>query len=488
MNLLDELKPTALWHFFKELSAIPRCTGKETAVSDYIIAQAKKYHCSAIQDKAGNIIIKKPATTGYHKAPLVIIQSHLDMVCEKASTTVHDFKKDPIKLVKKNDYIHADGTTLGADDGIGVAAMLTLLQDNSITHGPLELVFTVNEARGTRGAYALSPTILQGRILINLDSEEDGTLFIGCAGGIDTIGTLPITLMPVPADHRALTLQLSGLQGGHSGLEINLGRANAVKVLTRLINTLLNYNAHLVHLESGSFRNAIPAEAAATILIPELKSTEALEALSLLFKCIKKEHELSDPNMTLAITNTRSQKNALSADSSKKLINILLALPQDVLRMNPSMPNTVSISTNIARVTMDSNFATIETKQRGMSEVEKAYAHYMVSSVFELAQASVITADDYPAWQPYFNTTLSLQAQATYRKTFGRDPKVKAVHAGLECAIIAQKIPDIQMISFGPTIEGGHSPNERLRIDTVPKFWTLLTALLKDIAQRHINS
>lgn len=485
MNPLEGLKPAELWQFFKEVSSIPRCSGNEKAITEYILQKAQKAQLSVRQESGGNIIIKKPASIGYEKAPTVVLQSHLDMVCEKMSTAIHDFNKDSIKIIRKDGYIYADGTTLGADDGIGVAAMLAVMSDRNLAHGPLEFIFTVNEARNMAGAQSLTPESVQGRILLNLDSEKDGTLFIGCAGGIDTIGTLAVTWQEAPTDYRAITLTLSGLQGGHSGLEIHYERANAIKIMAFLVNYLLAAEALLVSFEGGERRNAIAREAFATVLLPETRASSILDHTKELFNCIKKEYSVVDPLISLAITNTCSQKTVLSSTSARTFIDLLLALPHGVLRMSPLLEGVVAISTNLARVYKQDYALIIETKQRAMTDIEKKCAQQSVEAVFRLANAAITTANEYHAWEPKFNTTLALQAQAVYKKLFGKDLFVTALHAGLECAVIAQKIPDMQMISFGPTIEGGHSPLERIKIDTVEPFWLFLVALLKDIAQRY---
>jgi dipeptidase D len=485
-NSITSLKPTRIWHYFNEILAVPRPSKKEEKIAAYIIAFGKKFNLETVTDKAGNVLIRKPAAKGYEKTPGVILQGHLDMVCEKNSDRIFDFDKDPIEAYIDGDWLKARGTTLGADDGIGLAAMLAVLESPDLIHGPLECLFTVDEETGLTGAFALKPGFLKGSVLLNLDSEDDGEFFIGCAGGRDTLIELPFETEKTPAGAIAYKVSVGGLSGGHSGDEIHKGRGNANKILNRLLwNCSNQYHLRLSSFEGGNLRNAIPREAVATVLIPESDSKRFLKYVKAYATAIQNELRASDAGVSVSAAKTDLPALVLDIPSQIRLLNSLYACPHGVMAMSQDIPGFVETSTNLASVKMDKGFIRIATSQRSSISTAKDDISAMVASVFSIVGGRIEHTDGYPGWTPNPNSKLVELAVETYESLYKKKPVVRAIHAGLECGLIGDKYPGMDMISYGPTLRGVHSPDEKIEIATVQKFWDLTQELLRKIAKKY---
>jgi dipeptidase D len=484
-NAIEGLTPEPLWRYFAELSAIPRGSKHEEKASAYVAGVARRLGLKSRTDACGNVVVRKDAATGREGAPGIVIQGHLDMVCEKNADTVHDFDRDPIVLRRQGNAITATGTTLGADDGIGVAIGLALMENCPVAHGPLEFLFTVDEETGLTGANNLEKDFLLSRILINLDSEEEGVLCVGCAGGMDTRGVVPVSFEPLPANHRLFLLKTAGLRGGHSGLDIHRGRGNAIKLLNRALRDLAGDGARLISIEGGNKRNAIPREAAAVIALPEISVGQLEEKVKQYAALYKAELAVTDPGVELTMEPLQSgEKPVIGRDSAPALLNLLSVIPHGVIGMNAAIPGLVETSTNLARVSTTEEALVIETSQRSMVESEKADIVATVCAAFGLIGASVSHGDGYSAWRPDLSSPILKTAQAIYRRKFGKDPVVKAIHAGLECGIIGDKFPGMDMLSLGPTLEMVHSPAERVPIDSVERVWEFLIDIIKTVGNK----
>jgi dipeptidase D len=476
----EGLKPELVWKYFEEIARIPRCSGNEAAISKYVAATAKRLGLTAKVDEVGNVVARKPASPGREHARGVVLQGHLDMVGEKNKDKKHDFDRDPIELVRKDNLIMANGTTLGADNGIAIATCLAIMEDKSLEHGPLEFLFTIDEERGLTGAKSLAENALQGRILLNLDSEEEGELYVGCAGGRDTAGKWEATFDPSPAQALAAMLKVSGLRGGHSGLEIDKGRGNALKIINRVIIGLSGLGVRLSSLDGGNKRNAIPREAEAKLYIPKKAWVEAADLVDGLNATIRAEYATAESGLeiTLAAIKGARKGKVLKSAIQKKLCKTLSALPHGVIRMSPDIPGLVQTSTNLAIVTTGKKSVMAATSQRSSVASEILEICQTVANIFELGGAEIEASAGYPGWKPNLDSEILKIAKETYKSLTGREPLVKAVHAGLECGIIGEKFPGMDMVSFGPSMEAVHSPEEKLYIDTVEKFWNYLLAIL----------
>jgi dipeptidase D len=477
-SAIDGLNPSLVWKYFAAFSQVPRCSKHEAAASQFIVDTAKRLGLAVTQDRFGNVAVKKPASAGREQAPGICLQGHLDMVCEKSPTTVHDFSKDPIELVRRGNTLMAKGTTLGADNGIAVATNLAIMEDRSLEHGPLEFLFTVDEETGLTGANNLQPGFIESRTLLNLDSEEEGALYVGCAGGKDTIGTWAVEYEPAPPGLAPLEVTVSGLRGGHSGMEIDKGRGNALKILTRVLRALGDRGARLSRIDGGNKRNAIAREAHARVYVADLADAEAIVGR---WNATARA-ELATVEPELLVTASRPADcdgQVWAARHQKQIMQALGALPHGVVKMSADIASLVETSTNLAVVTTERNTVTIATSQRSsvVSEIDEIVD--AVSTVFELAGARVEHTDGYPGWKPNLDSPILKTAVATFAALYGREPAMKAIHAGLECGVIGEKYPGIDMVSFGPTLEGVHSPDEKIHIDTVPRFWEFLLAILK---------
>jgi len=483
-NIIEGLQPQNLWRHFYDLTRIPRCSKNEKQVGEHILSIARRNGLEAKQDSFGNIVICKPASPGCENAPTVILQGHMDMVCEKNKETIHNFEKDPITLVRDGDYIKADGTTLGSDNGIGVSAALAIMENKSLTHGPLEFLFTVDEETGLTGATNLSSDFLQGRILLNLDAEEEGSLYVGCAGGKDSIITFALEFEPAPANTVPLEVNVKGLRGGHSGVDIHTGRANAIKLLNRVLwNLSESFSIRLAKMEGGSKRNAIPREAEALIYVSKKHLDDVKRAIEKLDAVVRAEVAAVEKNFVLTAEEVKGLRKGkvIKRTIQKKILNLLYALPHGVIKMSADIPGLVETSTNVATVNTSKKAFVIGTSQRSSVDTEKQDIVDQVQAAALLAGATVEHTDGYPGWKPNMNSRVLTVAEAAYQLLFNRKPEVKAIHAGLECGIIGEKFPGIDMISFGPTIENPHSPDERVNIETVKVFWDYLLAVLKQL-------
>ncbi len=479
------LKPEKLWYYFNEILKIPRPSKSEEQIAAYLINFGNDHKLETIQDDVGNILIRKPASKGMENLKCVCLQGHIDMVCEKNADKEFDFNKDVIEAYIEDGWIKARGTTLGADDGIGLAAMLAILVENSIKHGPLECLFTVDEESGLTGAFGLKPGFLQGEILLNLDSEDDGELFIGCAGGVDTVVEIPYLKEPVPADSIAYRVNVSGLVGGHSGDDINKGRGNANKILNRLLwNATDQYDLRISEFDGGKLRNALAREAFATIIIPSSHRHEFEEYISKYQTIVQQELKITEPKLEVGFAITDLPEFLIDKTTQKNLLNALYACPHGVIAMSQEIPDFVETSTNLASVKTEENSIVVTSSQRSSVESAKKDVRDMVASTFRLTGAKIKHSDGYPGWKPDPDSEIVKIIVDSYRKLFNEEPKVLAVHAGLECGLIGDKYPDMDMISYGPTIRGAHSPDERLEISTVEKFWDLTLEVLRQIPKK----
>ncbi|MCM1029896.1 MAG: aminoacyl-histidine dipeptidase [Oscillibacter sp.] len=477
---LQNLKPEALWHYFEEICRIPRPSKKEGKIAAYLMDFAQKQGLEARQDEAGNVLIKKPAIKGMEKAPVVVLQSHMDMVCEKNAATSHDFDRDPIQPYVDGEWVKARGTTLGADDGIGMAAQLALLASTDIKHGELECLFTVDEETGLTGAFALKPGFFDGRILLNLDSEDEGELFIGCAGGIDTVIEMPVETQPTDPQGFAMKITVKGLQGGHSGDDINKGRGNAIKILNRFLWEInAGYGIGVAEIDGGNLRNAIAREACAIIIVPAEKKESIRVDFNLYLAEMEEVWKITEPGLKMELESVNLPFRTFTAESTTKLLNALYACPHGVFAMSYRMPGMVETSTNLASVKMKGEKTVIViTSQRSDVASEKMNIAQMVASVFKLANAKVVHGEGYPGWTPDPDSVILKIAVDSYRKLFGKEPLVRSIHAGLECGLFLEKYPGMDMVSFGPTLRGVHSPDEKVNIATVEMWWRHLVDIL----------
>lgn len=483
MNVLKDLKPAMVWKYFEEICQVPRPSKKETKIGEWLMEFARKNDLKAKQDEAGNVLISKPAVKGRENAPGIVLQSHMDMVCEKNSDTKHDFDRDPIVPYIDGEWVKAKGTTLGADDGIGMAAALVVLTSDDICHGPVECLFTVDEETGLTGAFALKPDFFEGRILLNLDSEDEGEIFIGCAGGIDTVVKMPYDTVTTPAGQFAVKITVKGLQGGHSGDDINKGRGNAIKILNRFLWDInARYGILAEKFEGGNLRNAIAREASAVIVFDEALKEKVRVDFNVYVADMEEVWNLTEPGLSLDLESTPVPSAVLTKDSTARLLNGLYACPHGVFAMSYRMPGMVETSTNLASVRfVENNTILITTSQRSDINSEKMNIAHMVASVFTMTGAEVTHGEGYPGWAPNPNSAILKTSVETYKKLFGKEPLVKSIHAGLECGLFLEKYPTMDMISFGPTLRGVHSPDEKINIETVQKWWKHLVAVLEQV-------
>ena len=477
------LEPKQLWQCFYEICQVPRPSKKEEQIIDFLMNWGKKHGIDTVKDHAGNVLMRKPATKGYEKRPTVVLQAHMDMVCEKNSDVNHDFLKDPIQTYIDGEWLKAKGTTLGADNGIGMAAMMAVMLDEEAKHPALECLFTVDEETGLTGAFELKKGFLSGNRLLNLDSEDDGEIFIGCAGGVDTLINLPYTEEEAPKDLYYCKVTLKGLCGGHSGDDIEKGRANANKLMNRFLWSVnKKRNIRISEINGGNLRNAIPRESYCVFGVPE-KFRDTLSAmLNQYLSDVQAEYAVTEPNLQMDLETVKTPKTVISKVATKKLLNSVYACPNGVIRMSDDMPGLVETSTNLASVKMkDGKNIEIVTSQRSSVESAKKDIAMMVESVFVLAGAKVSHSDGYPGWKPNPKSEVAQVISSSYNRLFGKSPKVKAIHAGLECGLFSKKYPKMDMASFGPTMRGVHSPDERLHIKDTEKFYHLLLDVLENM-------
>ena len=478
-----DLKPTGVFHYFEEICQVPRPSKKEEKIIAYLKAFGEKHQLETKCDEAGNVLIKKPATPGMENRKTVVLQSHVDMVCEKNNDVQHDFLNDPIETEIDGEWLKAKGTTLGADNGIGVATELALLADNTLQHGPLECLFTIDEETGLTGAFALKEGFMTGEILLNLDSEDEGELFIGCAGGIDSVAEFTYQETEIPAGYFCCKISVKGLKGGHSGGDIHLGRGNANKILNRFLNDALKkYDLYLCEIDGGNLRNAIAREAHAVVAVPESCKHDLRTDLNIFAADVQAEYCVVEPDLQLIMESEEPRNTAIDKDTTLRLLQAIYATPHGVFAMSQDIPGLVETSTNLASVKMKpGHIIRIETSQRSSTASSKQDIANMVRTVFEMAGAKVSFGDGYPGWKPNPHSEILKVAAASYKRLFGTEAKIKAIHAGLECGLFLDKYPSLDMISFGPTLQGVHSPDERMLIPTVQKFWDHLLDILQNI-------
>jgi len=482
---LKKLKPEQLWYYFTEILEIPRPSKKEEKIIKYLIDFGKNNNLETIQDDVGNILIRKPATQGMENIKSVVLQSHMDMVCEKNADVEFDFDNDPIQAWIDGEWVKAKGTTLGADDGIGIATQLAILDSSEIEHGPIECLFTIDEETGLTGAFGLKPGFLKSEILLNLDSEDDGELFIGCAGGKDTVITMGLNKVPLPEGYVSYKVSVSGLVGGHSGDDIQKGRANANKLLNRVLwYSADNFDLMVHNFDGGNLRNAIAREAFAIVCLPSGNEKDFIEYINKFEKIARSEYKITEPDLKINSAKTDEPEFLIDKQTQEKLLNALYACPHGVIAWSADIPNFVETSTNLASVKFKDDEIIITTSQRSSVESAKEDICGMVASVFRLTGAKIEHTDGYPGWTPNPNSMIVDLTRDSYKKLFEEDPKVLAIHAGLECGLIGDVYPEMDMISYGPTIKGAHSPDERLKIDTVVKFWDLTLDVLKKIPKK----
>ena len=482
MSELSQLSPQPLWDIFAKICSIPHPSYHEEQLAEHIMGWAKEKGLHAERDQVGNILIRKPATAGMENRKPVVLQAHLDMVPQKNNDTVHDFTKDPIQPYIDGDWVKARGTTLGADNGIGMSSALAVLADDSVEHGPLEVLLTMTEEAGMDGAFGLQANWLQADILINTDSEEEGEIYMGCAGGIDFISTLPLSREAIPAGFETFKLTLKGLKGGHSGGDIHLGLGNANKLLARfLAGHAAELDLRLVDFNGGTLRNAIPREAFATVVVPASKADELKNLSSVYLEILKNELSAKEKNLTVVLESVTTDKAALTAQSRDTFVQLLNATPNGVIRNSDVAKGVVETSLNVGVVTMGDDSAEIICLIRSLIDSGKEYVVSMLESLGTLAGAKTSAKGSYPGWQPDASSPVMALVRETYQRLFNSTPNIQVIHAGLECGLFKKPYPDMDMVSIGPTITGPHSPDEQVHIESVGHYWTLLTELLKAI-------
>ncbi len=482
---IANLEPKAIWQNFYELTQIPRPSKKEEKIRAFLKKFGEDLGLETIQDEIGNIIIRKPATAGMEDRKGVVLQGHMDMVPQANSDKVHDFEKDPIEAFVDGDWVTANGTTLGADNGMGVAAAMAVLQSKDIPHGPIEALITTDEETGMTGAFGLKPDELKGDILMNLDSEDEGELYVGCAGGVDGNVSFDVVSEKAPTGMKSFKISVSGLKGGHSGMDIPLGRGNANKILFRFVlDAQKELGLQMADVVGGSLRNAIPREAHAIVLVPEAKVTQFTEALQAFEAIAKKEIVSVDPDLKIIAEAVDAQETVFTDEFLNRLTKAVYGCPNGVIRMSNDMEGLVETSSNLAVVKKEGDKVVVQCLLRSSVDSAKIDLQNQIASVFELAGADIVFEGDYPGWKPNMASPVLKEMQDIYQKMYGKIPEIKAIHAGLECGLLGGVYPNWDMISFGPTIRYPHSPDEKVNIATVQKFWDFLLETLKHIPKK----
>lgn len=478
---IKDLEPRAVWKHFEALTQVPRPSGHLQKVQQFLLDFGKSINVETWQDEAGNIIMRKPATPGLETRKGIILQAHMDMVPQKTPDSTHDFETDPIKTVVKGEWLYADNTTLGADNGLGVAAIMAIMEDDTLQHGPLEALITADEETGMYGAFGLKGGELQGNILLNLDSEEEGVMYIGCAGGLDITATMQF-MEETPYDGDvAVKVQLKGLRGGHSGLEINAGRGNANKLMARFVREAMDECAvGLSSWKGGNMRNAIPASCEAVLTLPQ-EGVEELKQIAARYQALyNSEYATIEEGITLTVEECELPETVLPEEIQDNLIDVILACHDGVLRFIPTIPDTVETSSNLSIVSIAEGEVQINILARSSCDTMKEFLALQLSSCFAMAGMKVELSGGYSGWQPNVNSPLLAALKKAYSNMFGKEPDVRVIHAGLECGIISTNYPGMDMVSFGPTLMSPHSPGERVEIATVEKFYSLVKALVVD--------
>lgn len=480
-KMIQELEPKAVWNSFANLNAVPRPSKKEERVIAFIMDFGKTLGLETLKDEVGNVIIRKPATEGFEAKKMLTLQSHLDMVHQKNNETDFNFDTQGIQMYIEDDWVKAKGTTLGADNGMGVATIMALLESTNIPHPPLEALFTIDEETGMTGAMGLKGGVLQGEILLNLDTEEDDEIGIGCAGGVDVTAKRSYKKKSAPKKSIGYTLTVKGLQGGHSGMEIHCGFGNANKIMNRLLH-LGNekYKSSIAEIKGGSLRNAIPRESVAVLVVPKSKAAKFEKGILELGAIIKKELSVMEPNLEVTMTKSSKPKKVMSKEVQTKLLKAIYAAHNGVYTMSAAIPDLVETSNNVAKVEVANGKIKISCLTRSSVDSGKTDLATALKSVFELAGCKVSFSGVYPGWNPNPNSEILEVLKAQYERVFKAKPNVAACHAGLECGILGKNYPEMDMISFGPTIKGAHSPDERVSISSVQKFWKFILEILKN--------
>lgn len=480
---IKDLQPKAIWENFYKLTQVPRPSNHEEKAREFMLNWAKENHIDARMDESGNIILTKAATPGMENRKGIILQGHLDMVPQKNEDTVHDFTKDPIDAYVDGEWVRARGTTLGADNGMGVAAGMAVLTATDVPHGPIEVLVTATEETGMDGAIGLKAGVLKGDILLNLDSETEGELYVGCAGGLDSTMEFNYKEENIPSGYKAYKLALKGLRGGHSGMDINLGRGNSNKLLFRFLKAKGNeLEIRISSVQGGSLRNAIPRESFAVVVVPAGKTGQLTAQVKEYETIYKSELQATEPDLQFFAEETNLPSGVMSNDLQQRLIDAVVACPNGTIRMSDAMPNTVETSNNLALIQAANGKVVINTLMRSFVETAKDALAESIQAVFELAKADKIIFDGaYPGWKPNPDSAILKLMKEVYEKMYGKEPSVMAIHAGLECGILGSKYPKWDMISFGPTICHPHSPDEKVNIASVGKFWDFLKEVLKEV-------
>lgn len=474
----NNTKPQLVFDYFNMLNQVPRPSKKEGKVIAFLKEFAKRNNLPCKVDDAGNVLITKGATPGMENHPTIVLQSHMDMVCEKTSDRVIDFENDPIETYIDGDWLRAKGTTLGADDGIGVAMEMALLTDESVKHGPIECLFTVDEETGLTGAFALKPGFFSGKYLLNLDSEDEGEIFVGCAGGANTDITLELKKEPLRKSFFAMHISVDKLRGGHSGDDINKHRANAIKTLIRFIyKEMQKYDLRLIDLQGGNLHNAIPRQAEAVIAVPFDKKEDVRVDFNIFASEFEEEYS-DEKGVRFFLESVLDVEECVEKEQAEQIVNALMAVHNGVYEMSIDLPGLVETSSNLASVHFTDGKMLIVTSQRSSIGSQREAMSDIVSAPFKLIGAEVKTGEGYPGWKPNANSKLLKAAVETYKNLFGKEPKVKAIHAGLECGLFSEKYPGLDMISFGPTLRGVHSPDEALLMPTVDMVWRHLLEII----------
>ena len=485
---LSGIEPQILWRHFDELRKIPRCSKHEEMAAEYVLSVARRLWLDCEKDGAGNVLVRAAATPGREGSPKVLLQSHLDMVCEKNKDVDHDFSKDPIGVVVEDGFVSARGTTLGADDGIGVAAALAVLEDPEAVHGPLELLFTVDEEDGMSGARGLRDGEIEARMMINLDTEDPHAVYVGCAGGENSHLRLPVRWVRPDggevAASAAFEVVLKGLKGGHSGVDIHLERGNAIKLLGVLLwEAGERVPFCLASIRGGDKHNAIPREADAQVVLPQARAEEFRSLVEAAGRALQEEYRQVDPGLVVEVSPLVPPERVMTPEDSKRAVGLIMALPNGILRWSPEIPDLVETSTNLSVVFTEEDQIFFQLASRSSSEVGLKTTTGRIRAAAELAGAKVERGDGYPGRLPKLDSKLLAACKAAHRDLFGREPEVKSIHAGLEIGIIGEKFPDMDMVSLGTTIEHPHSPNERVKISAVEEFYRFVLAALEKVSE-----
>lgn len=480
---IKDLKPALVFGIFDQITKVPRPSKKEGKIRQFLLDFAAAHNIAAKTDAVGNVVMSKPGTAGHENAPTAILQAHMDMVCESNDKNF-DFESNPITTIVDGEWLHADGTTLGADNGIGMAAALAVLVDDTLVHGPVECLFTVDEETGLTGAYNLGEGMITGKYLLNLDSEDDAQIFVGCAGGVDTTCEFHYERSMAPTDFHYFKFNIANGLGGHSGGDIHLGRANANKLLARFLWTVgKKYELSLAEIDGGNLRNAIPRAAHAVFGVEGANKDEVMALFNQCVADVKGEYSDIEPTIELTIESAERPEFCVDSATTRNLIEALYCAPHGVVSMSRDIEGLVETSTNLASVKMkEGNIILVTTSQRSSVESRKWDIAHQVEAVFELAGATVTHGDGYPGWKPNMKSTIMHLASEAYEELYGIKPAIMAIHAGLECGLFKEKMPDLDMVSFGPTLQGVHSPSERMHIPAVERFWGQLTRTLEKVA------